>query len=177
MRTRFLTIPVFAFLVPFTGCAGMSQDEEHFAQPWLNDIRLRQWEKLDAVKMRVNRDSDEPQMQEFKGAGTMFVWKHSLDGGPGWEYVRIAYSYKNTEEHKFDWIRVWGEILDSDGRVVHREEELLIHPLGYAIAPGDTWSDVMKLPTKGVHNEKGWDWRIGCEPVYMRVLAPKRRGG
>ena len=171
MRSLALVLLPLAFL---SACSSTS--DLHFERPWLDDPRMKAWEQLDGWKEAENRDSDEPQMQEFKGCGTMFVWQHALSGGPGWEYLRVAYSFKNTTETKHDWVRVWVEVLDPDGRVVNRTEELLIHPFGYAITPNDTWSNVLKVPTRGVHKRKGWTWRVGCEPVRMKVMPPRRLG-
>ncbi|MCA8958393.1 MAG: hypothetical protein KDC87_20110 [Planctomycetes bacterium] len=143
-------------------------------RPWMDDPRLRDWQHLNSAKAEMALHRQDPQMQEFKGCGTMFVWSHSLEGGPGWEYLRISYTYKNTSEQKHDWIRVWCEVLDPAGRIVNRGEDLLIEPMGYAHAPGDVWSDVIKVPTRGAHLQKGWSWRIGCRPVRMKVLPPVR---
>jgi hypothetical protein len=115
-------------------------------------------------------------MQEHEGCGTIYVWHHSLRGGPGWEFFQASYSYQNTTDAKFDIVRIWLEVLDRDGRVINREEDILTHPLGYSLNPGDTWSDYLKVDTNGLHEKKGWTWRIGCEPVRMKVLPPKRYG-
>ena len=85
MRSLFLVLLPFAFL---SACSSMS--DQHFERTWLDDPRMKEWEKLDEWKEAENRDSDEPQMQEFKGCGTMFVWKHALSGGPGWEFLRAS---------------------------------------------------------------------------------------
>ena len=172
MPSIVLVILSFAFLA---GCAGPTKSR-HFDRPWLNDGRIKEWQKLDGFKKRVNRDGVQPQMQDHEGCGTMFVWNHALSGGPGWEFLRASYSYKNTSDSSFDIVRVWLEVLDPDGRVINRKEDILMHPLGYALSPGDTWSDVLKVDTNGVHKNKGWSWRIGCEPVQMKVLPPKRYG-
>jgi len=147
------------------------------SRPWLNSPRMEEWRVLKSKKAAMTSTGLVPQMQEFLGAGTMFVWNHSLDGGPGWEYLRASYTYENTTKQKFDWIRVWCEVLDPDRRIVNRGESVLMHPLGYMMGPNDTWSDTIKVPTRGAHLRKGWSWRIGCEPVFMRVLPTVRATG
>ena len=143
-------------------------------RPWLESPRMQEWQVLKSKKAALASAGLVPQMQEFVGAGTMFVWKHSLDGGPGWEYLRASYTYENTTEEAFDWVRVWCEILDPDGRIVNRAESVLMHPLGYEMDTNDTWSDTIKVATRGAHLRSGWRWRIGCEPVFMKVLPPAR---
>lgn len=172
---RFIA-PVILSLAYLAGCAGPTHSLAHHDTPWLNDMRLKEWQKLEGLKEAVNRDGEQPQMQEHEGCGTMFVWKHSLSGGPGWEFLRASYSYKNTTDQRFDIVRVWLEILDADGRLINRKEDILVHPFGYALTPGDTWSDVLKVRTNGAHEKKGWTWRIGCAPVQMKVLPAKRVG-
>ena len=176
-RPTLILLTSLAFL---SGCAGPPgvADGEHFAQPWLDDPRLKEWEKLADMKASIrSRGGMQPHMQETAGVGTMFVWKHALSGGPGWEFLRATYSYQNTTEEAFDTIKVWIEVVDARGEVVSRKEDFLMHPLGYALSPGDTWSDVMKVPTKGAHETEGWTWRVGCAPVLMKVLPQKRLGG
>ncbi len=147
------------------------------SRPWLNSPRMEEWRVLKSKKAAMASTGLVPQMQEFLGAGTMFVWNHSLDGGPGWEYLRASYTYENTTKQKFDWIRVWCEVLDPNGRIINRGESVLMHPLGYMMGPNDTWSDTIKVPTRGAHLRKGWSWRIGCEPVFIRVLPTVRAAG
>ena len=170
-----LITPLILSAAFLTGCMGPTTPQ-HYARPWLNDPRLEEWEVLDGFKKKVNRDGVQPIMQEQEGCGTMFVWNHRLSGGPGWEFLRASYTYKNTSDSNFDIVRVWIDILDKEGRLVSREEDVLIHPLGFAMTPGDTWSDVLRVPTKGAHQKEGWSWRIGCEPIHMKVLPPKRYG-
>jgi hypothetical protein len=175
MRTTALACSILALM---TSCAYSDDyDQQHFARPWLDSPRLEEWRVLDLKKAEYAPRSKEPQMQEFEGCGTMFVWNHSLDGGAGWEYLRAAYTYKNTTDEKLDWVRVWCEVLDPAGRVVNRGEDVLMHPLGYAFTKGDTWSDEIKVPTRGIHLRDGWSWRIGCRPIRMKVLPPVRTGG
>ena len=172
IRTSLLALSTLTLLV---SCSTVSDEE--YARPWLNSPQMDEWRVLNRAKAEVAADGMVPQMQEFVDAGTMFVWRHSLDGGPGWEHLRASYTYRNTTDKKFDWIRVWCEVLDRDGRIVNRGEEILMHPLGYAMDPGDTHSDTIKVPTKGAHMREGWSWRIGCEPVKMKVLpavGPRR---
>ncbi len=169
-------VPTILFFVFLAGCRGPTSNYL-YGRPLLIDARIKLWDELEGHKAKLSRNGVQPQMQEIEGCGTMFVWNHSLGGGPSWEFLRASYSYKNTSDTKFDIVRVWLEVLDPDGKVVNRGEDVLMHPLGYALTPGDTWSDVMKVNTKGVHKKKGWSWRIGCEPVQMKVLPPKRFGG
>lgn len=152
----------------------MNPAKPGYGRPWLDSPRMEEWRVLNGKKAAMVSAGLVPQMQEYVGTGTMFVWNHSLDGGPGWEYLRASYTYHNTTEKTFDWIRVWCEVLDSKGRIVNRSEAMLMHPLGYEMTPNDTWSDTIKVPTRGAHLRKGWTWRIGCEPVYMKVLPAVR---
>lgn len=172
---RFPILALSALALSLSSCLNPSKAPG--ARPWLNSPRMQEWRVLKSKKAAMASNGLVPQMQEFIGAGTMFVWNHSLDGGPGWEYFRASYTYENTSEQKFDWVRVWCEVLDPKGRIVNRAESVLMHPLGYAMAPNDTWSDTIKVPTRGAHLRKGWSWRIGCEPVFMKVLPTVRAAG
>jgi hypothetical protein len=91
---------------------------------------MRQWDELDRFKQVANRRGQVPQMQEFLGCGTIFVWNHSLDGGPGREFMRAGFSYKNTSDVSHDWVRIWMEARDAGGRVVNRSELMLIDLAG-----------------------------------------------
>ena len=169
---QFHLLTTLFFALGMHSCGNYS--EASAARPWLKSQRMEEWRILNNEKAALAPAGMVPQMQEFIGAGTMFVWSHSLDGGPGWEYLRASYTYENTTEEAFDWVRVWCEVLDPDGRIVNRGESVLMHPLGYEMDPKDTWSDSIKVPTRGAHLRKGWSWRIGCEPVFMKVLPPVR---
>lgn len=161
-------VPVLSLLV-LVGCEAPPPRNP---RPWLDDPRLQKIDELNALKAEANIDSRQPQMQEFDGKGTMFVWFHALEGGVGWEYLRAYYTYENSTDRDFEWIRVWLEVLDPEGLVVSRGYEVLYNPFGYLLEPGDTMTDELKVPTLGVHSQPGWSWRISCEPILMKVLPP-----
>lgn len=165
-------VPVLCLLI-LVGC---EVPQSHYYRPWLDDPRMDRIDELNDLKAEANLDSRQAQMQEFEGKGTMLVWFHALEGGVGWEYLRAYYTYENSTDRNFEWIRVWLEVLDPEGLVVSRVDELLYNPFGFELEPGDTMTDELKVPTLGVHHQAGWSWRIRCEPILMKVL-PKIGSG
>jgi hypothetical protein len=123
-------------------------------------------------KHEVNKLGMAPQIKELGDNGSMIIWKWSLDGGPGWEYIKMLFTYRNTSKRTFDYVRVWLEVRDADGKLVDVHEKMLSHPLGVSFTPGNTYTDTFRVPLRGVHRKSAsWHWEIGAQPLDVRLFG------
>ena len=139
-------------------------------RPGLDDPRLEEWYRFEALKRDINLDSRARTKQEFVGKGTLHTRSQELGGFPRFEFVQVRFTYENTTKESLRLIRVWLEVLDSKGEVVSREQTILSNFLGWHFNPGDTFSGVLRTPTRGIHKQAGWTWRLSCEPLRTTVL-------
>lgn len=129
-------------------------------------------QELMQQKHEVNRLGRLPQVKELGNNGSMIIWKWSLDGGPGWEYINMRFTYRNTTDRTFDFVKVWLEVRDVDGKLVDAHEKLLSHPLGVSFTPGNTYTDSFRVPLRGVHRKSAkWHWSVGAEPLPLRLFG------
>ncbi len=123
-------------------------------------------------KHEVNRLGQSPRIQELGTNGSMIIWKWSLDGGPGWEYIKMRFTYRNTTDRTFDYVRVWLEVRDADGRLVDSHEKMLSHPLGISFTPGNTFTDTFRVLLRGAHRKsKSWYWKVGAKTMDVRLFG------
>ncbi len=138
---------------------------------WAQEQILYRQELLQQ-KHDVNRLGMVPQIKELGKNGSMMIWKWSLDGGPGWEYIQMRFTYRNTTDRTFDYVRVWLEVRDADGKLVDAHEKMLSHPLGVPFSPGNTYTDTFKVPLRGAHRKsRSWHWEVGAQPLETRFFA------
>ncbi len=123
-------------------------------------------------KHDVNRLGKSPQVQKLGENGSMIIWKWSLDGGPGWEYLNMRFTYRNTTERTFDYVRVWLEVRDADGKRVEAQEKVLSHPLGISFTPGNTYTDTFRVKLRGAHRDsRSWYWKVGAKTMDVRLFG------
>ena len=104
-------------------------------------------------KQEINQHGKAPRLEELGANGTMLIWRWSLDGGPGWEYLSMRFTYRNTTKKTFDFVRVWLEVRDGDGKLVDAQEKMLSHPLGWSFRPGDSYTDNFRVLLRGAHRK------------------------
>ncbi|MHC4078252.1 MAG: hypothetical protein ACYST0_07395 [Planctomycetota bacterium] len=123
-------------------------------------------------KHEVNRHGKAPRIEELGKNGSMVIWRWSLDGGPGWEYIKMRFTYRNTTDRTFDYVRVWLEVRDADGKLVDAHEKMLSHPLGISFTPGNTYTDTFRVLLRGAHRKSdSWSWKVGAELFDVRVVG------
>lgn len=142
-----------------------------FETDWAREQIIYRQELLQQ-KHEVNRLGKVPQIKEMGKNGSMVIWRWSLDGGPGWEYINMDFTWRNTTKRTFDYVRVWLEVRDGKGKLVDAHEKLLVHPLGISFSPGNTYSDSFKVLLRGVHRtDASWHWKVGAEPLDIRLFG------
>ena len=123
-------------------------------------------------KYEVNKLGVVPRIKELGNNGSMVIWKWSMGGGPGWEYIKMRFTYRNTTDRTFDYVKVWLEVRDADGKLVDAHEKMLSHPLGISFTPGNTYTDTFRVPLRGAHrNSSSWSWEVGAKTLDVRLFG------
>lgn len=128
------------------------------------DYEARQWPRLKLLKAELWEQGYEPAMFEVPGHGQVRIDEWHLEGGPGWEYVRARFTYRNTSDRPLDEVIVTLVLRNHDGSKTTVGKVRLVHPWGRVMAPGMFYADEIKAPLDGIHwDPKGWSISVGIE--------------
>lgn len=125
----------------------------------LLDRQARHYRELRRQQREISWANPGPRIEHFPGYGSIMIDKWYLEGFPGEEYVRVRFTYENSTDQEFRRVRVWVNVHDDEGMAVSSEWLDLILLFGW---PGNTYTDEIRVPTRGIHMKPGWHWRIGC---------------
>lgn len=140
---------------------------------------LEAMHELNAEEARFAAATTLPKRLEFPGNGRVVIRELSLDGYPGNSYVRCRFHYENTTGEPVLRSFVSLDVLDSEGRMVASQVSVCIFPTPRAIYDGTFYADELRTPTRGVHEQPGWSWRITCRAQFygegevIEVGAPR----
>jgi hypothetical protein len=118
---------------------------------------------------------------DFPGHGRVTVREITLDGFPGYTYVRCRFHYQNRSPRPVVQAWVSLDVLDAQDRVVSTQACHLVMPTCCAIDRGSYYSDELRTMTYDAHLHEGWKWRIRCtadpqvqeEPLDPPVIEPE----
>ncbi len=131
-----------------------------------------QWPKLKLLKAELWEKSYEPAMFQVAGHGEVRVDEWHLEGGPGWEYVRARFTYRNTSERALDEVVVTLVLRNHDGAKTTVGKVRLIHPWGRPLMPGTFYADEVRAPLDGIHwDPQGWSLSVGIAGKEYRPYS------
>ncbi|MCA8976536.1 MAG: hypothetical protein KDC98_17580 [Planctomycetes bacterium] len=137
------------------------------------------FQRMQNCQLVFREQNTVPQTFDFEDQGRVTVHEISLDGYPGYSYLRCRFRYQNRTDEPVvqSWVAL--DVLDADGQLVASETAncMIPHPMG--IARGSFVSDELRTRTFGAHLQPGWSWRIRCvaqhqdyEPMDPPVERP-----
>ena len=145
--------------------------EKHPADVWAEQ-RQQEWSDLNRQKGELAWQYDEPVSFSFPDAGKVTVRSWFLEGGPGWEYVRARFTYRNTTDTPMERVNVMLMVLDRNGETVAASRVRLTHPWGLPLMPGTFFMDEIRVPTSGAHRDtEGWHWTLECRGLPDEVFG------
>ena len=121
-----------------TGCQSVDDErarDQAEGHDW-GEQRQQEWDELNKLKNEIRWDYDKPVTFSFPGHGDITVRAWTLEGGPGWAYVRAEFTYRNTTKIPMERVKVILSVLDHKGDPVLASRVNLTHPWGLALAPG-----------------------------------------
>jgi len=158
---RTTTISLLTLATLLAGCASATTPQTAPAKLTFGEREQFRWDQLNRIKANYAWRSHDVQVFDFPGSGRIIVRAWFLEGGPGWEYIRAKFTYENTTGEPVDRVQVVFTVLDPQGQPVADSKLLLVHPLGYSLAPGAFYSDEIQAPTLGAHLQ-GVRWSFDC---------------
>lgn len=92
--------------------------------------------------------------------GTLTIERGELLGPYAHEFVELHVVYRNDSAATFDRIRLHFAVVDSLGRPFGRQDVALVMPMAYRFTPGNSYTDVVRVPTGGAHELPGFDVQV-----------------
>jgi hypothetical protein len=128
------------------------------------ETEARQWPRLRLLKAELWEKGYQPAVFEVPDHGQVRIDEWHLEGGPGWEYVRARFTFRNTTPRQLDEVIVTLVLRNHDGSESTVGKVRLVHPWGRALAPGTFYADEVRAPLGGIHwDPEGWSISVGID--------------
>lgn len=119
--------------------------------------------QLELAQEKFERENPMPQELEFGVHGDLFLRQCELSGRPGFEKLRIKYTFFNDTGVTIDRARVDLVLTDEVSGLERRESQLLELPFLLSLSHGSSYTSFFDMPLEGLHRSAAWSWRLELE--------------
>jgi hypothetical protein len=119
--------------------------------------------QLDLAQQEFASENPMPQRLDFGVHGTLLLREGEVTGRPGFEVLRLRYTFLNETGISIDRAQVSLILTDPRTGFERSETQLLELPFRLAMAHGSSYTSFFDMPLEGLHQREGWSWRLDLQ--------------